>query len=73
MVNLYYYNNQVTTITISSQVIGVYVINNEGWFLHSLTVGGMKRWGIRGYELINRYEPCQREMRLADHSTPNVL
>ena len=33
----------------------------------------MKRWGIRGYETINRYEPCQRAVRLAYHLTPNVL
>jgi len=35
--------------------------------------GGMKRWGFRSCEPINRYEPCQRVMHLANHLNPNVL
>jgi len=38
-----------------------------------LTVGGMKRWGFWSSEPINRYELCQRVMRLLNNLTPNVL
>lgn len=36
-----------------------------------LTVGGMRRWGLRGYVPIPRYKPCQRELNLPNHLTPN--
>jgi hypothetical protein len=38
-----------------------------------VTFCGMKRWGLRSCEPITRQEPCQREIHLANHLTPNVL
>jgi hypothetical protein len=36
-------------------------------------VGGMRSWGFRGDEPINRYGTCQRVMRLANHLNPNYV
>jgi len=38
-----------------------------------ITVGGMKRWGFRSCEPINRYELYQRVMRLINHLIHNIL
>jgi len=36
-----------------------------------LTVGAMRRWGIRGREPITRYRACKREQSMPNHLNPN--
>jgi len=35
--------------------------------------GGMNRWEFRSCEQINRYEPCQRAMRMEYQVSLNIL
>jgi hypothetical protein len=41
------------------------------YILLAITVGAMRRWGLRGRFPIPRYEPCQRGLNLPNHLNPN--
>ena len=39
----------------------------------SISDGGMRSWGLRGYEIITRYKTCQRVLNSSNHLNPNFV